>query len=202
MDEYKVWRNSMCLTSHSHHLGIPRFSKQVEDRTRLKILSAVSVVPFWSRRYSPQSRWYNVPPSGSGTTGTGAGLELPSSIHERREGHAMPMLEHDSVPLNFNTFVPSHDPALPNLAARDTQNLAGISQDEAFQNALNAMYWTGYWTAVCHVRVSLSIPSLMTDHIPSVVAPQMNPCLKRRMTLDLVKMSLRVRMWTELWTSL
>jgi hypothetical protein len=30
-----------------------------------------------------------------------------------------------------------------------------VSQDEAFQNALNAMYWTGYWTAAYHVRYSL-----------------------------------------------
>jgi len=68
----------------------------------------------------------------------------------------MPMTEHDSTPLNFNTFVPSHDPTLPNLAATDTQNPVDISQDEVFRNALNAMYWAGYWTAVYHVRVSLS----------------------------------------------
>lgn len=67
------------------------------------------------------------------------------------------MLEHDSVPLNFNTFAPSHDPALPNLAAMDAQNLISISQDEVFQNALNAMYWAGYWTAVYSVRVLLSL---------------------------------------------
>jgi len=72
----------------------------------------------------------------------------------------MPASEHDSVPLNFNTFVPSHDATLPNLAATGTQNLAGISQDEAFRNTLNAMYWTGYWTAVYHVRGSLSLPLL------------------------------------------
>jgi len=69
----------------------------------------------------------------------------------------MPVSERDSTPLNFNTFVPSHDPALPNLAATDTQNPIGISQDEVFQNALNAVYWAGYWTAVYHVRVSLSL---------------------------------------------
>ena len=69
----------------------------------------------------------------------------------------MPMPQHDSVPLNFNTFVPSHDPALPNLAAADTQSLVSVSQDEAFRNALNAMYWTGYWTAIYHVCILLSI---------------------------------------------
>ena len=154
MNEYKVCRNLTCLIFRSYPLGIPRISEQVEDRTHLEILSTVSATPLQSWRYSPRSRWYNVPPSASGTTGAGAGLELSSSIHERRESHIMPMSEHDSVPLNFNTFVPSHDPALPNLAAGDTQNLIGISQDEAFRNALNSMYWTGYWTAVYHVRVS------------------------------------------------
>lgn len=71
----------------------------------------------------------------------------------------MPMAEHDSVPLNFNTFVPSHDPTLPNLATMDTQGIVGISQDGAFRNALNAMYWAGYWTAAYYVCVSLSLIS-------------------------------------------
>lgn len=84
-------------------------------------------------------RWYNVPPGDPGP-------KLPP-----------PVPEHDSIPLNFNTFVPSHDPTLTNLATADTQSLAGISQDEAFRNALNAMYWTGYWTAVYHVCVSLPL---------------------------------------------
>jgi len=99
----------------------------------------------------PSPLWYNVPPSAS-NTGAGSGSELLSSVHENQGGCSMPVLEHNSVPLNFNTFVPSHDPALPNLAATDTQNLANIPKDEAFRNALNAMYWTGYWTAVYHWR--------------------------------------------------
>ena len=93
-----------------------------------------------------------MPPSAPGN-GASAGLKLPSSVHEKQGGHTIATSEHDSVPLNFNTFIPSHDPALSNLAATDTQNLAGVSQDEAFRNALNSMYWTGYWTAVYHVRV-------------------------------------------------
>ncbi|KAK0202068.1 hypothetical protein DFS33DRAFT_1045176 [Desarmillaria ectypa] len=44
----------------------------------------------------------------------------------------------DSKPLNL---VPSHDPSL-----------VAVSQDEAFQNAMTAMYWAGYWTAVYHHR--------------------------------------------------
>ncbi|KAK0464199.1 uncharacterized protein EV420DRAFT_1637763 [Desarmillaria tabescens] len=46
-----------------------------------------------------------------------------------------PPLE-DSQPLNV---LPSHDPSL-----------SSVSQDEAFQRAMNSMYWAGYWTAVYH----------------------------------------------------
>lgn len=113
----------------------------------------------------------------------------------------MPTSEHDSMPLNFNTFVPSHDPALPNLAATDIQDFVGISQDEAFRNALNAMYWTGYWTAVYHVCVSLPLP-LVTDLVRSVAAPQMSSCLKNWMMVGLAEANPRVRMWAEPWTNL
>jgi len=74
--------------------------------------------------------------------------------------------EPDSQPLNFETFVPTHDPSLdipldptgnqippPNTnyipAAGES---AVVSQDEAFSRALSAMYWGGYWTAMYHVR--------------------------------------------------
>jgi hypothetical protein len=66
--------------------------------------------------------------------------------------------EEDSKPLNFDTFVPSHDPSLENPVPM-TENYvpdiltgAMVSQDEAFQRALSAMYWGGYWTAMYHVR--------------------------------------------------
>ena len=74
----------------------------------------------------------------------------------------------DSAPLNFDTFVPTHDPTLAaglqtSQAGRSSDeypqsylpaqgsNGALASRDEAFEKALNAMYWTGYWTAVYHV---------------------------------------------------
>jgi len=70
----------------------------------------------------------------------------------------------DSYPLNFDTFIPDHDPSLATVLPPFTPGVgAGIypgarapstwlSRDEAFQRALDAMYWTGYWTAVYHVR--------------------------------------------------
>jgi hypothetical protein len=33
-----------------------------------------------------------------------------------------------------------------------------VSRDEAFQNALSSMYWTGYWTAAYYVSLSLCSP--------------------------------------------
>ena len=89
-------------------------------------------------------------PSGSAST---------PSVHD---GNAEP----DSQPLNFDTFVPTHDPSLDipsdptsnQIPVPDTNYIpavdasAVVSQDEAFSRALNAMYWGGYWTAIYHVR--------------------------------------------------
>ncbi|SJL07799.1 uncharacterized protein ARMOST_11151 [Armillaria ostoyae] len=47
----------------------------------------------------------------------------------------------DSQPLLNVNFEPSHDPP--------------ASQDEAFQRAMSAMYWAGYWTAVYHHKKRL-----------------------------------------------
>lgn len=82
-----------------------------------------------------------------------------------------PSTELDSQPINFDTFVPTHDPSLagglagagvpahppdipgPSYAEYYLPHPPGpmVSQDEAFQRALAAMYWGGYWTAVYHV---------------------------------------------------
>jgi hypothetical protein len=65
--------------------------------------------------------------------------------------------EPDSQPLNFDTFVPTHDPSL-HIPTVDSSNYIGtssgsvVSQDEAFSRAMTAMYWGGYWTAMYHVR--------------------------------------------------
>ena len=77
--------------------------------------------------------------------------------------------ENDSQPINFDTFVPTHNPSLDHLSslalpmdyAQDTPTpgAAMVSQDEAFSRALNAMYWGGYWTAMYHVRTLLRLRS-------------------------------------------
>ena len=88
-----------------------------------------------------------------------------------------------SVPLNFDTFVPTHDaslsyaqpaqpPPIPDEVSAqyngvtshygaslpDTkEGLGAVSPDEAFNRAIGAMYWCGYWTAVYHVRLRLPV---------------------------------------------
>ncbi|KAG2023713.1 hypothetical protein CC2G_001334 [Coprinopsis cinerea AmutBmut pab1-1] len=52
---------------------------------------------------------------------------------------------------------PTYDPTA--LGSLDSTPMA--SQDEAFSRALNAMYWSGYWTAVyhCHRKLTPQQPS-------------------------------------------
>ncbi|KAG7450880.1 uncharacterized protein BT62DRAFT_928161 [Guyanagaster necrorhizus] len=63
----------------------------------------------------------------------------------------------DSKPINFDTFVPSHDASLdvgddpviaPSSSSLPAPPAETVSQDEAFTRAVNAMYWAGYWTAM------------------------------------------------------
>lgn len=71
--------------------------------------------------------------------------------------------EADSKPLDFDTFVPTHDPSLNMPTFEEPLPVPGpdyssyylptppgpmVSKDEAFRRALGAMYWGGYWTAV------------------------------------------------------
>lgn len=74
----------------------------------------------------------------------------------------------DTAPIDFDTFVPTYDPSLsePQVRSLDVLNAIGsnapesfpppstsmVSRDEAFNNALSAMYWSGYWTAVYHCQ--------------------------------------------------
>ena len=120
------------------------------------------------------SRWYNVPPDPSKNpkgkdkvkASTGSALNGTTGPTSHTQGE-----ETDSQPLDFATYVPTHDaslalPHLPDAGSDYTQySLAPpqgpmVSQDEAFQRALSAMYWGGYWTAVYHVRQKVSTPKI------------------------------------------
>ncbi|TBU30881.1 hypothetical protein BD311DRAFT_657999 [Dichomitus squalens] len=113
--------------------------------------------------------WYNVPPEKTSKGKSKAapskanGTTLEAEVNGRTEAA-------DSSPLNFDTFVPTHDPSLapagpslsvPVINAATLGNgaeAAMVSQDEAFSNAMTAMYWSGYWTAVYHCRRNESTP--------------------------------------------
>ncbi|KAF5361695.1 hypothetical protein D9758_007340 [Tetrapyrgos nigripes] len=91
--------------------------------------------------------------------------------HENEEADE----EEDSQPIDFNTFVPSHNPELDLPVPEQTPAIPGpdfsafysnmlpelsepmVSQDEAFTRALGAMYWGGYWTAVYHCHRQMQI---------------------------------------------
>ncbi|KAI0344276.1 hypothetical protein BDW22DRAFT_1355625 [Trametopsis cervina] len=115
--------------------------------------------------------WYNVPPAEKPVNGQTS--DITAAEFSTQE---------DSTPLNFETFVPTHDPALfPGIpstqsAVHDsayhqdylpTTAGATTSQDEAFSRALSATYWAGYWTAVYHYQrshISTAAPSMEANH--------------------------------------
>ncbi|KAI0369947.1 hypothetical protein BV20DRAFT_1121731 [Pilatotrama ljubarskyi] len=110
--------------------------------------------------------WYNVPPATTskpkaGSSGAQGLASTSNSVNASTCNGALDA-ETDSTPLNFDTYVPTHDPSLaaPGVApGMDGVSASGagseaamVSQDEAFSRAMAAMYWSGYWTAVYHCR--------------------------------------------------
>lgn len=104
-------------------------------------------------------RWYNKPYIAPRKPSARTHSTAPSLPQEQDTD------DPDTAPLDFGTYVPTHDPSLAiqsdEAAASLTTATAPffvpppstmmVSRDEAFQNALSAMYWSGYWTAVYHV---------------------------------------------------
>jgi len=141
-------------------------------------------------------RWYNIPPakpvkdkskgkSKDLSQPAVNGAHLKNQIPQKTVPVGAPKEEADanSVPLDFNTFVPHHDPSLsaqtqmpfpfpphpPSVPEAARTHVDGIAAqhlismpgtpsaaspasgaDEAFSNALGAMYWAGYWMAMYH----------------------------------------------------
>ncbi|CAE6472646.1 unnamed protein product [Rhizoctonia solani] len=66
----------------------------------------------------------------------------------------------DSGPLDFNTYVPSHDPTLGVAQTSaigpqppiPTNDFTKLTKDEIFEKAVSASYWAGYWTAMYHAH--------------------------------------------------
>ena len=77
----------------------------------------------------------------------------------------------NSHPVNFDTFIPRHDPSLCDAKHGTDENLGNdatgawrgivppaasdmstqVTSNEAFERAMGAWYWAGYWTGVYHV---------------------------------------------------
>jgi len=119
--------------------------------------------------------WYNIPPekkeepeSSSGPAMISIPTEFASYFEDREEGDEDATQQDDpenSRPLNFDTFVPRHDPslargepsvghfvgAMPNGSIPPPPiPIGGLSSEDAFQNAMGAWYWAGYWTGIYH----------------------------------------------------
>jgi hypothetical protein len=124
---------------------------------------------YTSSKINDFSRWYNVPtspsrPKNSETVVPAVPASKPNASASKE---AKADTTDDSHPLNFDTFVPNHDPslALPappypsnpvHNSGSSTQPGPMVSQDEAFSRAMGAMYWAGYYSAVYHVSSSNS----------------------------------------------
>ena len=123
------------------------------------------------------SRWYNIPvdpPSSKKTNGVqpnngSLGAETSPSTATKDQD-----TELDSRPLNFETFVPTHDPSLATDPAPNTNYVAEseeghmVTQDEAFSRAVSAMYWGGYWTAMYQVWHPSQFVAFENSHLASV----------------------------------
>jgi len=100
-------------------------------------------------------KWYNIPYDSSKGKKAMGPCSTTTVDGTKAASHAAADEEEDSAPLDFNTFVPSHDPSLPMpsepLAAAPNPSFfvpapstTMVSRDEAFNCALSAMYWGGY----------------------------------------------------------
>ncbi|OBZ79200.1 hypothetical protein A0H81_00155 [Grifola frondosa] len=116
--------------------------------------------------------WYNVPVSSTTESKSKAPAGPPIvSAQNGESGTEHGELDADSTPLNFNTYVPTHDPSLastipcyPSAApttSYDFTNYQGpmVSQDGVLAR-LVAMYWGGYWTAVYHCQRANAVPPI------------------------------------------
>lgn len=104
--------------------------------------------------------------------------------------------EKNSQPLNFDTFVPTHDASLPSNEANGLlpppESISDITQDEAFSKALNSMYWTGYWTAIYHVSLLTSVLAL-TNSVSSVAKIREKPLMVTMRKVERTKRRWRTR---------
>ncbi|KAH9921302.1 uncharacterized protein B0H18DRAFT_1021343 [Fomitopsis serialis] len=108
--------------------------------------------------------WYNIPPAkpdekSKGKEKASAGTSITRPVLPNGVTYAYQEVEDDSATHDLEANVPVHDPSFSgaNVVPRSddaayalSEPGAMVSQDEAFSRALNASYWSGYWTAAYH----------------------------------------------------
>ncbi|KAK0245244.1 hypothetical protein EDD85DRAFT_800347 [Armillaria nabsnona] len=123
--------------------------------------------------------WYNVPFDDSNVEDNDTGHSLPQEEEEEEEDDDddEEVGSGDSKPINFDTFVPSHDASLdtgddpvtgPSYSLPEPPTET-VTQDEAFTRAVNAMYWAGYWTAMYHCQRS-DVADTAEDEVEGMVS--------------------------------
>ena len=108
--------------------------------------------------------WYNIPPEPKpAPAGGGGGLAgqaiAQAMAMQERQMNGVEFLngqQEDGEQAEYDAYEEGNEGVAqatmpPDLGAYHGK---GVGQDEAFSRAMNAMYWTGYWTAVYHVSRS------------------------------------------------
>ncbi|KAF8486704.1 hypothetical protein JB92DRAFT_1511500 [Gautieria morchelliformis] len=133
--------------------------------------------------------WFNIPPEteAPSTPSPGPSFLVPSipavftSEGDLDQDECFEPSDPDnSRPVNFDTFVPQHDPSLPDADAKVSNGAtdaghgivppppAGMSSqvtpNEAFERAMGAWYWAGYWTGVYHSGVTQKVHPKSKGH--------------------------------------
>ena len=113
-----------------------------------------TISSFFSIDVHKRDRWYNIP-SSKIENSTATATPIPTNVQGSND-------QEDSIPLDFDTFIPSYNPSFgppshspapgPDYVSHFLPPGPLVDEDEAFTRALGAMYWGGYWTAVYHVN--------------------------------------------------
>ncbi|KAL1699284.1 hypothetical protein EV121DRAFT_284218 [Schizophyllum commune] len=104
--------------------------------------------------------WYNIPPEPKPAPAVGGGglagqaIAQAMAMQERQMNGVVSLdgQQEDGEQEEYDTYEEGNEGVAqatmpPDLGAYHGK---GVGQDEAFSRAMNAMYWTGYWTAVYH----------------------------------------------------
>ncbi|CAE6402412.1 unnamed protein product [Rhizoctonia solani] len=104
--------------------------------------------------------WYAPPPKPQEEEEEDGEEEEEEREEGEEEENADEGIVPDSAPIDFDTFVPLHDPTLGVAQVSgtglqyptNTYDFTKLTKDEIFEKAVSASYWAGYWAAMYHAR--------------------------------------------------